>query len=81
MRKEKEPSARFPAKTHARVWVGELVDTDSTEGSTHLAMTGNPCSCLASWRGKVGVVKESLQKYFNTAQLRTLFSLSGTLKF
>lgn len=74
MGKEKEPSARFPAKIHARVWLGELVDTDGTEGSTHLTMARNPCSCLASWRGKVGMVKESLWKYFNMAQLRTLLS-------
>lgn len=80
MGKEKESSARFPAKIHARVWLGELVDTDGTEGSTHLIMARNPCSCLASWRGKVGMVKESLWKYFNMAQLRTLLSQGQILR-
>lgn len=55
MGKEKEPSACFPTKIHARVWLGELVDTDGAEGSTHLAMIHNPCLLLLGQLEREGV--------------------------
>lgn len=68
-----------PAKTHALAWLDELVATDGTKGSTHLAMAGDPCCCWASWGGGVGTAKQSLYKHFIQSQLKTFVpSLSDT---